>query len=61
MLKKLAVHNFKSLHGVPFDFDAIHLFVGPHSSGKSTVLQAIEMLPALLKPSISGFLKDEKG
>ncbi|MFH1024832.1 MAG: AAA family ATPase [Planctomycetota bacterium] len=61
MLKKLTVQNFKSLHGVSFEFDSINLFVGPNSSGKSTALQAIEMLPALLKPSISDYLKDEKG
>lgn len=52
MLKKLEVRNFKSLDGVTFEFDAINLFVGPNSSGKSTALQAIEMAPALLRPSI---------
>ncbi|MBI5883360.1 MAG: AAA family ATPase [Elusimicrobia bacterium] len=61
MLKKLEVRNFKSLDGVKFEFDTINLFVGPNSSGKSTALQAIEMLPALLRPSITDFLKDEKG
>jgi predicted ATPase len=61
MLKKLTVQNFKTLHGLRFDFDSINLFVGPNSSGKSTALQAIEMLPALLRPSITDYLKDEKG
>lgn len=61
MLKKLTVRNFKSLDNVSFEFDTINLFVGPNSSGKSTVLQAIEMLPALLKPSITEYLKEEKG
>lgn len=61
MLKKLTIGNFKSLDGVTFEFETINLFVGPNSSGKSTALQAIEMLPALLKPSISDYLKDEKG
>jgi predicted ATPase len=61
MLKKLEVRNFKSLDGVSFEFDSVNLFVGPNSSGKSTALQAIEILPALLRPSIADFLKDEKG
>lgn len=61
MLKKLTVQNFKSLDNVTFEFDLINLFVGPNSSGKSTALQAIEMLPALLRPSITNYLKDEKG
>lgn len=61
MLKKLTVRNFKSLDGVTFCFDRINLLVGPNSSGKSTTLQAIELLPALLKPSIRDFLNEEKG
>ena len=60
MLKKLTVRNFKSLDGTTFEFDTINLFIGPNSSGKSTALQAIEMLPALLKPSIADYLKKEK-
>jgi predicted ATPase len=61
MLKKLTIRNFKSLDGVTLKFDTINLFVGPNSSGKSTLLQAIEMLPALLRPSITDYLKNEKG
>lgn len=61
MLKKLTIHNFKSLDNVAFEFDTINLFIGPNSSGKSTALQAIEMLPAMLRPSITEYLKDEKG
>lgn len=61
MLRKLEVRNFKSLDGVNFEFDNINIFLGPNSSGKSTALQAIEMLPALIRPSITDFLKGEKG
>ncbi len=61
MLKKLAIRNFKSLDGVSFEFENVNLFVGPNASGKSSVLQAIEILPALLRPSISEYLKEEKG
>jgi len=49
------------LDGVTLEFDTINLFVGPNSSGKSTLLQAIEMLPALLRPSVTDYLKNEKG
>lgn len=61
MLKKLTVRNFKSLDGVTFEFEPINLFVGPNSSGKSTALQAIEVLHALLSPSINDFFAKEKG
>ncbi|HEY3176013.1 MAG TPA: AAA family ATPase [Candidatus Polarisedimenticolia bacterium] len=61
MLRSLTVRNFKSLDGVTFTFEPINLFVGPNSSGKSTALQAIEILPALLRPSISDFFAKEKG
>lgn len=61
MLKKLTVHNFKSLDGVSFAFEPINLFVGPNASGKSTALQAIEVLHALLRPSINDFFAKEKG
>ena len=61
MLKKLTVQNFKSLDGVTFTFEPINLFVGPNSSGKSTALQAIEVLHALLRPSITDYFEKEKG
>lgn len=61
MLRQLTVHNFKSLDGVSFEFAPINLFVGPNSSGKSTALQAIEVLHALLRPSITEFFSGEKG
>jgi len=62
MLKKLTIQNFKSLDGVTFEFEPINLFIGPNSSGKSTALQAIEILHALLsRPSITEYLEKEKG
>ena len=61
MLRKLSVDNFKSLDGVTFEFDRANLFVGPNSSGKSTTLQAIEMVSAMFRPSISDYLAKEKG
>ncbi|MCX6844779.1 MAG: AAA family ATPase [candidate division WOR-3 bacterium] len=61
MLKKLAIRNFKSLDGVSFEFENVNLFIGPNASGKSSVLQAIGILPAMLRPSITEYLKEEKG
>ena len=61
MLKKLTVHNFKSLDGVSFEFEPINLFIGPNSSGKSSALQAIEVLHALLRPSINDYFVKDKG
>lgn len=61
MLKKLHLDNFKSLDGVDFEFENINLFVGPNAAGKSSALQAIEILPALLRPSITDYLEKDKG
>ncbi len=61
MLKKLLVRNFKSLDAVSFSFESINLFVGPNSSGKSTALQAIEVLHALLRPSVSEYFEKDRG
>lgn len=61
MLKRLTISNFKSLDGITFNFESINLFVGPNSSGKSSALQAIEVLHALLRPSITEYFAKEKG
>ncbi|MCI0343512.1 MAG: ATP-binding protein [Planctomycetales bacterium] len=62
VLRSLTVRNFKSLDGVTFSFEPINLFVGPNASGKSTALQAIEVLHALIqRPSISEYFAKERG
>jgi predicted ATPase len=53
MLKKLELHNFKSHRHTQFDFDdsRLHAIVGQNSSGKTSVLQAIDCFGQLVDAS----------
>ena len=43
-IRKLRVTNFKKFRGNEFDFnDDINIIVGDNESGKSTLLEAIEL------------------
>ena len=44
MLKKLRVHNFRSLHDVEVSLALLTTLVGPNMSGKSNILDALRFL-----------------
>jgi predicted ATPase len=44
MLSQLRVKNFRLLRDVTIDFGNLTVFVGPNSSGKSTVLEILDLL-----------------
>ena len=44
MLTKLHVRNFKSLRHVTIDLEPFTVFVGPNGSGKTSILQAIDLI-----------------
>ncbi len=44
MLSQLRVKNFRLLRDVTIDFGDLTVFVGPNSSGKSTVLEILDLL-----------------
>lgn len=48
MLSFVEIQNFKSIRNLKLDFEQLNVFVGPNSSGKTSVIQAL----ALLKQSI---------
>lgn len=52
------VDNFKSLNEFILDFSKFTCLIGVNSSGKSTILQAIDFISQQMKGDISGWLKD---
>lgn len=44
MLEKLVIQNFKSVDRLEIDLSSLNVFVGPNSSGKSTILQGLLFL-----------------
>jgi hypothetical protein len=44
MISKVAIHNFKCLRDVTIQLERFTVFVGPNASGKSSILQALDLL-----------------
>ena len=44
MISKASIHNFKCLRDVQIDLERFTIFVGPNASGKSSILQALNLL-----------------
>jgi predicted ATPase len=44
MMSKVSFRNFKSLRDVEVDLERITVFVGPNASGKSSILQGLNLL-----------------
>lgn len=66
MITKLVIDNFKAIEHLELDLRPFQVFVGPNDSGKSTILQALELLgrsttAAILPSSPNGpFLFEER-
>jgi predicted ATPase len=60
MLKKLTIRNFKAIQDMTIEFTPLTVLIGGNSSGKSTVLQAIDILRSVASRDISEYLR-EKG
>lgn len=52
------IHNFKSLEKFDLDFSKFTCLIGLNSSGKSTILQALDFISQQMKGNITGWLKD---
>lgn len=57
MLKKLKIHNFKSLVDFEIELKPFTVLIGPNASGKSTILQAIDFIKWFGEGDPKGFLK----
>src|SRR5438128_1235554 len=44
MINKVSIRNFKSLRDVQIGLERFTVFVGPNASGKSSILQALDLL-----------------
>ena len=43
MIHSVAIENFKNLRRIQIDLDRLTVFVGPNASGKTSVLQAVDL------------------
>ena len=57
-LDTLYISNFKSLNDFTLDFSKFTCLIGLNSSGKSTILQAIDFISQQMNGNISQWLKD---
>lgn len=57
-LERLYISNFKSLKNFRLDFSKFTCLIGLNSSGKSTILQAIDFISQQMNGNITDWLKD---
>lgn len=60
-LEKIRIRNYLSLHDVELPLKPLTVLVGPNASGKSNVLEALELLRKMMKaedPPPINFIKD---
>jgi energy-coupling factor transporter ATP-binding protein EcfA2 len=50
MIHKLTLQNFKGIESAELSFERLTVFVGPNASGKTSVLQALNLLYAFADP-----------
>lgn len=54
MITKLVIDNFKAIEHLELDLRPFQVFVGPNDSGKSTILQALDLLGRSTTLAIDG-------
>lgn len=60
-LKKIVIKNYKCLKDIEIPIHNFNLLIGENDSGKSSILDAMELALAERKPEIEDFFKDKKG
>jgi len=58
VIKRIRIKNFKALVDLSLEFTPLTVLVGENSSGKSTVLQALDFLCSITSRDIDEYLKD---
>lgn len=60
MIKSIYIDNFKALNGFHIAFHPLTVLIGANGSGKSTVLQAIDLVCSFAGMDIHTYLKDRQ-
>ncbi len=60
-LKKIVIKNYKCLKDIEIPIHKFNLLIGENDSGKSSILDAIELALTENKPEIEDFFKDKNG
>ena len=58
MIQRITIRNFKAIKELIVDFTPFTVLIGENSSGKSTVLQALDLLCSIASRDIDEYLKD---
>lgn len=57
MIKNIYIDNFKALNDFSIDFKPLTVLIGGNGSGKSTVLQTIDLLCNIIKMDIDSYMQ----
>ena len=60
MIKKITIRNFKAIKELTIEFTPLTVLIGENSSGKSTILQALNFLCSTTSRDIDEYLKDRE-
>lgn len=60
-LKRLEIHNYKSLRNVVLEPSPLSVFVGPNASGKSNLADALDFLGEVYRWNLEGAIKKKGG
>lgn len=58
MIKQLIVDNFKSLNNFKIIFSTMNVLVGKNGAGKTTVLQALDLVKNIATKDLTEYIKD---
>ena len=61
MLKQVTIKGFKGITDLTLNLDKINVLIGINSSGKTTILQALDLLANCVSRDVSEYLKDKNG
>jgi len=55
MIKRLIIKNFKSIKELNIELEQINAFIGPNNSGKSNIIQALNLILGETYPTVRAF------
>jgi len=60
VFKKVKIKNFKGIVDLTLDLDRFNILIGANSSGKTTILQALDLLIGCVSRDVQEYLRDRK-